>query len=203
VTAPVDIGSVLLAEVSARFVVRYPEVRIDAHLTNRRVDLVGEGFDLALRAMPAPPKDSSMVARKLGQGELCFFASPAYVARRGAPRVLGDPEHEWIWFRSFDARRMGIKHAFTPRIVGDDFSFVREAARAGAGIGAMPLHHAEAALAAGELVRVLGPVTLPGAGLYLVYPSSKNIPRKVTAFRDFLLDWLRTHPLAAVRPAGR
>jgi len=194
-TAPVAMGSHPLGEIAAHFATRFPEVLLDVHVTNRAVDLVGEGFDLALRVHVAPPKDSSLVARRLGRSELRFYASPAYVARRGTPRVLGDPAHSWIWSRVLDPRHFGIKPPFAPRILTDDAHFVREATRAGAGVGAMPPYLAEAALTAGELVRVLGARHVAGAGIYLVYPSSKNLPRKVTAFRDFLLEWLRAHPL--------
>ncbi|MDB4981956.1 MAG: Transcriptional regulator, LysR family [Myxococcales bacterium] len=194
-TAPVALGSHPLGEIVARFATRFPEVRLDVHVTNRAVDLVGEGFDLALRVHVAPPKDSSLVARRLGHSELRFYASPAYVARRGSPRVLGDPAHVWIWSRMLDPRRLGIKAPFAPRILTDDAHFVREATRAGAGIGAMPPYLAETALAAGELVRILGGSRVAGAGIYLVYPSGKNVPRKVTAFRDVVLEWLHAHPL--------
>jgi DNA-binding transcriptional LysR family regulator len=89
----------------------------------------------------------------------------------------------------------GMKLAGPPRILGDDFYFMREAIRAGAGVGALLPYIAEPAVATGELVRVLAAHRVGRAGLYLIYPSRKNVPRKVTAFRDFLLDWLRTHPL--------
>jgi DNA-binding transcriptional LysR family regulator len=65
----------------------------------------------------------------------------------------------------------------------------------------MPPYIAEAALAAGELVSVLTAKAVTGAGLYLVYPSNRNVPRKLTAVRDFLVDWLRTHPLLGTRVA--
>jgi DNA-binding transcriptional LysR family regulator len=195
ITAPVDLGSALLGEVTARFVARFPEVRFDVHLTNRRVDIVGEGFDLALRALPKLPKDSSLVMRRLGQGELGFYASSAYVARRGVPRSVGDPNHEWVWFRSLPPAAVGLKGPFAPRILCDDFYFLREAVRAGAGVGALLPYIAEPSVATGELVRVLAATRVGRASLYLVYPSRKNVPRKVTAFRDFLVGWIGTHPL--------
>lgn len=195
ITAPIDLGSALLGEVAARFMTRFPEVRLDVHLTNRRVDLVGEGFDVALRALPKLPKDSSLIMRRLGQGELAFYAAATYLARRGTPRTPGDPAHDWLAFRGIPPAALGIKTAFTPRIVCDDFYFMREAVRAGAGVGVMIPHIALDAVAAGELVRVLAGQRIGRASLYFVYPSRKNVPRKVTAFRDFLTDWLRSHPL--------
>ena len=76
----------LPSELIARFVARHPAITVDARLTNRNVDLVAEGFDLALRAAVKPMKDSSMVVRKVTPVELHIFASPTYLARRGAPR---------------------------------------------------------------------------------------------------------------------
>ena len=106
-TAPVAMGSHPLGAVVAHFVARFPEVQLDVHVTNRAVDLVGEGFDLALRVHVAPPKDSSLAWRgALGHSELRFYASPAYDARRGAPREIGDPAQVWSWSRLLDARRL-------------------------------------------------------------------------------------------------
>src|SRR5688572_3548479 len=82
ITAPNDVGAMFLADLIARFVARFPSVTVDARLTNRNVDLVAEGFDLALRAATRPLKDSSMVVRKVMPVELHLFASPTYLARR-------------------------------------------------------------------------------------------------------------------------
>ena len=84
VTAPVDLGQVLLAEVAAGFIEQYPQVRFEVSLTSRVVDLVAEGFDLAVRASPLT--DSSLVARKLGSADLGIFASPAYLKQHGHAR---------------------------------------------------------------------------------------------------------------------
>jgi DNA-binding transcriptional LysR family regulator len=85
------------------------------------------------------------------------------------------------------------------RIGGDDFSFVRAIVLAGGGIGAMPRINCAADEASGRLVRVLPGFHLRGATLYLVYPSAKNLPTRVTAFRDFVVEAFRTW---TARPAG-
>jgi DNA-binding transcriptional LysR family regulator len=186
ITAPNDVGAMFLAELIARFVARHPAVCVDARLTNRNVDLVAEGFDAALRAATKPMKDSSMVARKLAPVELHFFASPTYLARRGTPRTMEEArDHDWVAFRGLtqiDAARK--------RIVADDFFFVLEAVRAGAGLGLLPSFLAQAHLASGALVRVLPRVSHPGGTFVLLYPRTRHVPRKVTAFRDFLLETL-------------
>jgi DNA-binding transcriptional LysR family regulator len=187
ITAPNDAGAAILAELVARFVARYPAVTVDARLTNRRVDLVAEGFDLALRAVTKRLADSSLVARKLGSTEHHLFASPTYLARRGAPRTLEElRDHDWVAFR-------GMTTAFEPgarRAVADDFMFVMEAVRAGAGIGLFPAFLAQPHLSTGQLVRVLPRFAQPGGQFVLLYPRARHVPRKVTAFRDFLLETL-------------
>ena len=191
ITAPIDIGATLLPEVVARFTLRYPAVRVDARLTNRVVDVVGEGFDLAIRAAKPKLKDSSLAARPLAGVEAQLFASPSYLARRGQPRALGDEAHDWVQFRpaipGYSVRKA--------RLVCDDFVFLREALRAGVGIGPLPTFLAETAVAAGEISRVLPAVRIPGGTFYLVYPSARKVARKVTAFRDVLLETLRLRPI--------
>jgi DNA-binding transcriptional LysR family regulator len=192
ITAPIDLGATILPEVVARFTLRYPAVRVDAWITNRFVDLVGEGFDLALRAGEIKRKDSSLVARAVTTVEAQLFASPSYLARRGHPREVGDEAHEWVQFRSaipgYSVRK--------PRLLCDDFLFLREALRAGVGIGPLPTFLASSAVAAGELSRVLPAVHLSGGRFSLVYPSARKVARKVSAFRDVLLETVRLHPLA-------
>jgi DNA-binding transcriptional LysR family regulator len=194
-TAPYDLGVTLLGEVVARYVARYPQVRVDADFTSRRVDLVAEGFDLAIRPSAGLPRDSGLTVRRLLTGAvLGFFAAPEYLARRGVPRVVGAPDHEWISVAALGRQVEGLR-AGQARIVANDFLFVREAARAGAGVGLLPGFVARPLVVAGELAPVLGTVKLPGGGLLLLYPASGQVARKVTAFRDLLVaalkrDWL-------------
>src|SRR5919201_6932989 len=99
VTAPVDLGVLFLAEVVTRYTARYPAVSADLHLTGRIVDLVGEGFDVALR-VASRLEDSSLIVRRAAPIVLQMFASPHYLARRGTPRSEDElDEHDWIVFR--------------------------------------------------------------------------------------------------------
>lgn len=101
ITAPVDLAGDL-AKVTSAFVLARPAVRVEVSLTARFVDLVKEGFDLAVRA--GPLVDSSLLARKLGETEIGLFASPAYLERAGRPRRLSDlARHDCILYRAAGA----------------------------------------------------------------------------------------------------
>src|SRR5205085_11599194 len=87
-TAPANLDRAWIASLVRAFVAEHPGIRIEVSLSNRLVDLVGEGFDLALRAGVLP--DSSLVARKVGEGSVSLYAAPDYLRRRGTPRRLDD-----------------------------------------------------------------------------------------------------------------
>jgi len=191
ITAPTDFGVVMLPDIVARFTMRYPGVRVDVHLGQRAVDLVAEGFDLAIRGAGGRLRDSSLAMRRLSPVEFLAYSSPFYVARRGAPKQIGEDGHDWIGFRPA-LRQLGFPAGLRPRIAGDDFFFVREAIRAGGGIGVLPTYVAEPLAKIGELVRVLSGFRVQTSGLVLLYPSSGTLARKVVAFRDLLVETLKT-----------
>jgi DNA-binding transcriptional LysR family regulator len=196
VTAPVDLGVLFLAEVVTRYTARYPEVSVDLHLTGRVVDLVAEGFDVALR-VGAKLEDSSLMVRKAAPIPLQLFASPLYLARRGTPRTEAElAAHEWVVFRSGPQRlrapREAIPGGGAGRIVCDDLLFVRDAVRAGAGIGLLPTFMVDADVVAGTLVRIVPRFERVAGQLHVVTPAAKHVPAKVTAFRDLVLELMRT-----------
>jgi DNA-binding transcriptional LysR family regulator len=184
-TAPTDVGVTLLPSVIARYIALYPRVRVDVDLSNRKVDLAAEGFDLALRATTGRQRDSSLVMRRVISSDTRFYASPIYLARRGTPRSLGASDHDWVGFALMH-KAMKLPRDFRPRILGNDILFVREATRAGVGIGVLPGFIADPLVAAGSLVAVLPRVRLATAAIVLLHPAGP-VPRKVTAFRDVLL----------------
>jgi DNA-binding transcriptional LysR family regulator len=205
VTAPVDLGVLFLAEVVTRYTARYPAVSVDLHLTGRVVDLVGEGFDVALR-VAAKLEDSSLIARRAAPVLLHLFASPLYLARRGTPRSeeeLG--AHDWVVFRGGPQQlRVSAPRAGPvgrpARIACDDLLFVRDAVRAGAGIGLLPTFVAEADLVAGRLVRIVPRFERAAGNLFVVTPAAKHVPRKVTAFRDLVQEMLKARASTARSP---
>jgi DNA-binding transcriptional LysR family regulator len=190
ITATVDVGEALLSDVVARFAERYPRVRVELALTNRALDLVAEGIDLAFR-LSAQPRlaDSSLTARVLGPWSIEAFASPLYLSRRGTPAHPRDlSHHEWVSIRGMPMPE-GVQGE--PRIVADDMFFVRGALRAGAGIGLMPTWLGRADLESGTLVRVLPEMTRMSGSIWMVYPGGRELPHKVSAFRDLVLESLR------------
>lgn len=218
-TAPNDLGDPLVGDICARFVARYPEVRVEVELTSRTVDIVAEGFDVALRA--GPMRDSSLVARKISELGSVLVASPAYLERRGVATTPAElAAHDCVLFRErgghaewrlVSSTGEEATVSVTGRITGDDFSFVGAAVRAGAGISFMPLLVCRDEIASGRLVRVLPDwervlgKDASAVALHLVHASSKHLPRKVAAFRDFLLERCsaETRPASAGRGNGR
>jgi DNA-binding transcriptional LysR family regulator len=195
VTAPTDFGAIVLPDIISQFARRYPQVRFDLHLTNTRVDLVAEGFDLAIRAGAGTLKDSTLTVRRLGAGRGGFYAAPSYVARRGLPRLIGDPKHDWVLL----PHMMKILKVPRDRVrfTCDDFFAIRGLLRDGAGVGLLPTFVANPWVQEGLLVATAVPgfQSPPRGFLALVYPSSGQVPRKVAAFRDFLVERLKKMPL--------
>jgi DNA-binding transcriptional LysR family regulator len=197
-TAPTDIGDVVLPGILAGFTLRYPAVRIDVRLTNRLVDLVAEGFDAALRITQDKLADSSLVAKRLSELELQVFGAPEYLSRAGTPRTPADlAEHQWVTFRGAKTpSRLQLKKARSS-ILGDDILFIYESVRAGVGLGILPTFLTQKDVAAGALVRVLPRVCIQSGVLYLVHPPAQHVPRKISAFRDYLVEHFAAHPLRA------
>ena len=193
-TVPNDFGAIVLPEILAQFSFRYPRIRFDVRLSNDRVDLVAGGFDLAIRAATTRMKDSRLTVRRLGATRGDFYAAPSYIARRGRPRLLGDPKHDWIMLASLTS--VWKVPASVIRFLCDDFFLVRSLVAHGAGVGLLPRFVADAHVRDGSLELVpVGSGPPLGADFILLYPSSGQVPRKVTAFRDFLIDRLKKTPL--------
>lgn len=193
-TAPAEIACTFLADVVVAFSERYPNVQVEVSLTNRAVNLVDEGYDMAVRAA-ARLADSSVIAKKLGDLEHGLFASPRYLEAHGVPNVPAElAEHRCVAFRAKDLERVWklsddrrtLDVQVRARIGADDFSYVRATVIAGGGIGLMPRLVCAKDEAAGRLVRVLPSFHAKGAGLYVMYAASTHVPARVTAFRSFV-----------------
>jgi len=186
VTAPNDFGNQVLAALLPAFVARYPKIRLDLRLTSRRLDLAAEGVDLAIRVLTGAATDSTLVLRRLAAIEIGVYAAPAYLAKRGTPRHLDETAaHDWILF---GPARRGPPPPSRIIAIADDFQFVYNAVRAGAGLGWMPSFLARADVQNGDLVRLLPGETWSEGRFCLVYPKARHLSRKLVALRDFLLD---------------
>ena len=129
-------------------------------------------------------KDSTLTARRLDVKGLRFYAAPSYVARRGRPKRIGEAEHDWI-VHPFTRPALKLPPETVTRFMCDDFLVIRALARDGAGVGMMPQFIGTSYVNEGLLedMQLPEPASLR-ASLYLVWPSSGQVPRKAAAFRD-------------------
>lgn len=198
VTAPVDLGVWAVAPIVARFTRRHPTVHVEVRLSSRVVDLVSEGFDLAVRA--GPLRDQALIARRVGGLDLCLYASSRYVARRGQPKTIAElADHDHVIHRTESGRlswnltsESGEEVSVEPRgaISADDISFIKKAVLAGGGIALLPTFIGAREEHSGKLVRVLPGWRLEGSTLSVVYPSARYVPQRVVVFRDYLVSSL-------------
>lgn len=202
ITSTADLGVMLLAEAVSRFTARHPRVQVEVHLDNQLVDLVREGYDLALRLTPRRLRSSTLRARKVGDIYIQLYAAPGYMARRGPPRTPADLRHyDWVSFGGSGPLRSIVTHRelrdVRPRVTCRDPMFAREVLRAGAGVGALPSFLADADVAAGALVRVLPRWLVRTGSVHLVHAHGAHRPPTVSAFMELLLEMLRLRPISA------
>jgi DNA-binding transcriptional LysR family regulator len=210
-----------LAEVIAEFVRKYPGIRVELVLTQRTVDLVAEGFDLAIRA--GRLADSSLIARRVGPTPLALFAAPSYLKRAGVPHSLQDlTRHECVLFRTRGPKAVwrfsGPAGEESVEVRGslsaDDMIFVLRLVMAGAGVGVIPASLAREAALSGAIEVILPEYRVSRGSVYVVLPSAAFVPARVALLRDHLVAHLerelahaeaectRHHPAPSV-PAGR
>jgi DNA-binding transcriptional LysR family regulator len=204
VTSPSDVGAQLIAPLLPAFLARYPRVRIEVEHTLRVVDLVREGFDLALRVTLGRLPPSTLIARKLTRMNLALYAGMAYAARRDLPKHPGDlAKHDSVVFYpggnslALEGPKGIVKVAVMGRAAGNDFFFLREAISAGVGIGPLPWFLANDELAAGRITRVLPDYRAAGGTAYLVHPPAKPLSPKLAKFCAHLAEHV---PRLAAQP---
>jgi DNA-binding transcriptional LysR family regulator len=186
------------------FTSRYPKVRVVLELSNRFVDLLAEGVDLAIRFSTAPLVSADIVARPLGVSRMVLVASPALLAKYGTPLeiaalpklpALGQGTLEsirpWV-FKAPDGSV--ITHHPEPRFVVDNIIALREAAIQGAGVVQLPWDACQAAVERGELRLLLEQHPSLGTGIYCIYPSRVGMPAAVRVLVNFLEERFRTRP---------
>jgi DNA-binding transcriptional LysR family regulator len=188
-TAPLSFGTAYLAPVLADFAALYPRVELDVSFEDHMVDLVGGGFDLAVRM--GALEDSSLIARRIAPARRVVVASPPYLDRRGRPAVPRDlSEHDILLYRQehwrFRVNERWETIRVRPRLRANNGEMLRAAALAGLGICILPTFIASPALEAGELEVVLQDHPLPTGGLHAVMPPGRAVTARVRALVDFL-----------------
>lgn len=195
VSAPLSLP--MLGPIVTEFLQRYPQVQLELVCSERVVDLVAEGFDLAIRA--GTLFDSSLVARRLGVIERVLIAAPAYLKRHGTPRTPADlARHACITFAAGPtpsrwtllAGARQVEQTITSRLAVNDFEMMREAARAGLGIAWLPRFVCRAELQGGALRQILRDWCSAATPVHAVYPSTRHLAPKVVAFYELVRDRL-------------
>lgn len=192
------------------FRARYPQVRVEAHVGNRSIDFVAEGYDLAVRM--APPEDSGLVARKLEDTPVVIVAAPAYLSRAGIPdSVEALQQHECIqflrpltgrkvpWVLQIDGKEREIQTSGGYQCSEDVLGCVT-LARAGAGLLQVMRFAVEEDLRRGSLVEVLQPYAGRPRPITLIYPHRRAVPQRVRVFIDYLFESLARIGAGSVPP---
>lgn len=201
VTGPQTFAELHLSAAISAFLERYPELKVELALTDRVLDLVDNGFDVAIRV--GQLEDSSLLARRLASSSIVICAAPAYLARRGVPRT---PEqlsaHDLVldtnirqpgtWRFRRGSRTVNVRVA--GRLQVNSAVMVRHFLIGGAGIGLCPEFVVREDLEAGRLVPVLQKFSGYELGVYAVYPHARHVPSRVRVFVDFLADYLAGAP---------
>lgn len=187
-TAPVEIGHSLLPALVHALLKKHPRMEVELVVTNRVLDLVVDGIDLAIRA--GPLKDSSLVARRFALGDFGLWASPNYVARHAAPRHPQElAQHNCLRFSRFKDDGFRLSHgretvhvAVSGQLVADDFETLRSLATLGEGVAFLPSFLCSEETKQDKLTRVLPQWRGDKVFLSLVYPAQRFVPTKVRAF---------------------
>lgn len=198
VTAPLGAGRWLLGPAVAEFARRHPSVDIDLVIDDAARNLIEERFDIAVRIGELP--DSTLRARKIATMELLVCAAPAYLSQRGIPKTPADLEaHEWIRFSplgdptvlEFRAGRRTQRVRLPSRIAVNDGAVLRTLTLRGLGTTVLPSFWIEDDVRSGRLVRLLEGWTLPTAPVHALHTHASRPPKKVRAFIDFLVEWVK------------
>jgi DNA-binding transcriptional LysR family regulator len=188
-----------------QFLKRYPEVSVEVDLSDRPVDLLGEGYDLVLRI--GVLEDSSLIARRIAAIPRVYCCSPEYLAERGIPAIPEDlAQHDCLPYGHsrqvqwrFQARGKPLHQAVSGRIRANNGELLKDAAIAGLGITYLPRFIVGDALADGRLVTVLDAYATEALVLSAVYPQHRQSSRPVQVLIDFLRESL-AHDVALQEP---
>lgn len=197
VSSPVGLAHEILPGVIATFLEKFPQVQLEVLLLNRRVDLINEGVDVALRVRDLGDEDPLLATRRLRQAQLFLVASPTLLHGRPISHphdlkslpVLGALEADrLVHIRMLDAQGNTVDLSLEARLGVDDFVVRKACTLAGLGFTQLPLMYCEAELRDGSLVQLLPDWPLPGGWLQAVYPHRRGVMPAVRAWIDHLVE---------------
>ncbi|AJP52184.1 LysR family transcriptional regulator [Pseudomonas simiae] len=195
VSSPVGLANQFLNPLVRDFLTRYPQVQLDLLLVNRRVDLINEGIDVALRVREAEDEEPNLVTKRLREARTEVVASPDFLAAHPVSHpkelmalpFLGALDSDRLArMRMFNQAGERFEIAMPARLGVEDFIMRKEAALGGLGFTVLPLMHCESELASGELVRMLPDWHCAPAWLQAVYPHRRGVLPAVRAWLDHL-----------------
>jgi DNA-binding transcriptional LysR family regulator len=196
--APLGIGIGQLSKPIAEFMTLHTEVEIEVELNDRHVDLVAEGFDLAVRV--GHLQDSNLIARKLARVNFAICASPDYLQKHGEPQHPSELSNHQVmfytnvqvgqqWFFYEDNKRISPRVKY--RLSANNGELLARAASHGLAITSGPLFYLQEYIDRGELVPILKAFSNPEAGMYAVYPPGRLVSRRVKMLSDYLFEYFR------------
>lgn len=201
ISAPVSFSTLHLSACLGAFQQQHPDVTIDLQLNDRKVDVIEEGFDVAIRA--GQLSSSSFIAKRIAIIKLVLCASPSYIAQYGMPKHPSDlhPEHylEYAYINYDDESSELIQvlkansQRYKPKLTVNNGEVLTDVAKMGQGYVLQPAFIAGQALKRGELVSILEDYMPRSIGLYAVYPHRKLVSNKLRVFVDFLSDYFATN----------
>jgi DNA-binding transcriptional LysR family regulator len=202
-TVPPEFAQIHMAPIIAEFLKRNPSVSIDITFSHRAVNLIDEGYDLAIRGTIAI--EPNLITRHIGDSPLIICAAPEYLEKHGAPTEPIDLANHaclhfsglrWgnVWILKRDGQTLRIP--IVPRYLANDGITLRDVAVAGAGLTLLPMFEIGPEIRDGRLVRVLDTWEVGSVPIHAVYPANKNIASKVRRFTDFLVKRLPSEALS-------
>ena len=199
-SCPISLTQTVLAYLLPDFLTLYPKMQVRLLSSDRRVDVIGEGYDLAIRVRTKLDTDANLVMRSFGLAQTKLVASPALLDALGRPSqpdelarlpALSMREHEGaqVW-ELIDADGKQSVVEVEARLITGDFAVLLEAARRGMGVALLPESVCAPAISSGELEVVLPDWSVPGGTMHFVYPSRRGMLPGVRALVDFLAERL-------------
>ncbi len=192
---PSTFGLMHMGPAVNEFLQENPQIEFDLDFNDREVDLIQEGFDLAIRIAKLP--DSSLVARRLASIRVVMLASPAYLEQKGVPRSPDElRDHRCLvysllrdfdYWNFYDDDGQEIRTKIQPYLKASTGEFLKDAAVEGLGIIRVPSFIAYKEVESGALVPLLEEYKLPQLDAYAIYPQTRHLSQRVRAFVDFLV----------------